>query len=147
MKRIIFIITIFALALSINANAQTKTLVNSALTTSPTITVTNTGTSDLVNLLAVNSTSGTKVSVQVVATKTSGTVAGTISLLGSIDGTNYKAILLEEVATAVNTYTATDVASQTFIWRLSSNPYPYYKVSWTGTGTMVATATAKLFIR
>lgn len=147
MKRIIFIVTIFALALSVNVKAQTKTLVNAASTTSSTVTVTDTGTGALVNLLAVNSTSGTKVSIQVVATKTSGTVAGTISLQGSIDGTNFKAILLEEVATAVNTYTATDVASQTFIWRLASNPYPYYKVSWTGTGTMVAVASAKLFIR
>jgi len=145
MKHLICII--FLLALTLGVSAQVRTLYNAAATTSSSVTVTDTGTGALINTLAINSTSGTKVAVQVVVTKTSGTVAGTISLLGSLDGTNYKAILLEEVSTALNTYTATDVASQTFIWRLSSNPYPYYKVSYTGTGTMVAVATAKLFIR
>ncbi len=145
MKRIIFIFSILLSA--VIADAQVITLYNSTYTTIPSDSTVNTGVGAIGNVRAINSTSGTKVTVQFVATKISGTVAGTVSLLGSIDGVNYKAILLEEVATALNTYTATDVASQTFAWRLLSNPYPFYRVSWAGTGTMSASFTGKLLIR
>jgi len=83
-------------------------------------------------------------SFQVVITKISGTVAGTLTLQGSIDGTNFKAMTVAEASTAINTATATDVASQTFLWRLNSNPYKYYRISWTGSGTMAAKFTAIL---
>lgn len=95
-------------------------------------------------LSTYNPGAGASTTVQVVVTKISGTVAGTISLLGSLDNVNYKAITVEEAATASNTFTATDVASQTFIWRLVKNPYLYYRVSYAGTGTMSAKFTARL---
>lgn len=108
-------------------------------------TVTNTATAYLTspNSLGAKQTTG----VQVVCTKISGTVAGTISLLGTVDGTNYKAILLQGVSTALNTYTATDVASQTFIFMVPNNPYLKYRVSWTGSGTMAASFSAKMLSR
>ena len=84
-----------------------------------------------------------EVTIQFVATKNSGTVGGTVSLLGSLDGINYKAATVAEGTTALPTFTATDVASQTFIWRVTKNPYLYYRVSWTGTGTMSAKFTAR----
>ena len=108
-------------------------------------TTVNAGTSYLTsprNLGAKQTTA-----IQVTVTKISGTVAGTISLLGTVDETNYKAILLAGVSTALNTYTATDVASQTFIFVVPNNPYLRYRVSWTGTGTMSASFTAKMLAR
>lgn len=83
------------------------------------------------------------VTIQVNVTKVSGTVGGTISLQGSLDGTNYKALNTEETQTALATITATD-ASNVYHWRLSKSPFLYYKVNWVGTGTMNATFTASI---
>lgn len=85
--------------------------------------------------------------VEIVGTKISGTVGGVISLQGSINESQYKAILLEGVSTALNTYTATNVSSQTFIFVVPHNPYLRYRILWSGTGTMSAKFTAKVFLR
>jgi hypothetical protein len=103
-------------------------------------TVTNTGSGALLSKRI--SGPGT-VTIQVNVTKVSGTVGGTISLQGSLDGTNYKALNTEETQTALATITATD-ASNIYHWRLSKSPFIYYRVSWVGTGTMVATFTASI---
>jgi pyridoxine/pyridoxamine 5'-phosphate oxidase len=144
MKKIIFALGILVCLVAFSTpetKAQgIKTMKNAAL--SATETVTNTGTAFLSAAATSSETSTT--AVQVVVTKTSGTVAGTISLLGSVDGVNFKAATLTEASTALHTFTATDVASQTFIWRLTGNPYRVYRVSYTGAGTMVATFTATM---
>jgi len=80
------------------------------------------------------------VSVQAVLTKISGTVAGTVTLQGSLNGTSYYPIPSQ-------TYTATDVASQTVIFGLDNSKYLYYRLSWTGTGTMAASARGYLVAR
>lgn len=84
--------------------------------------------------------------VQVNVTKISGTVGGTISLLGSLDGTNYKALNTAETQTALATVTATD-ATNVYHWRLSASPFIFYRVSWTGTGTMSASFSSKILAR
>lgn len=107
-------------------------------------TVTNTATVVLTSpqILASKNTIG----IQINVTKISGTVGGTISLLGSIDGVNYKALNTTESQTALATITATD-ATNTYTYRLTSNHYLYYRVSWTGTGTMAASFNAYLLSR
>lgn len=76
------------------------------------------------------------ITIQVNVTKVSGTVAGTLTLSGSLDGQSFKAMVTEETQTAVATCTLTD-ATNTFTWRLSKNPYRYYKISSTGGTTCV----------
>lgn len=71
-------------------------------------------------------------------TKISGTLAGTATLQGSIDGTDYYTVTSAPYAVTA-TYTVTDVATQTKSWVLYGNPYKYYRVSWTGAGTMSGT--------
>lgn len=61
-------------------------------------------------------------------TKTSGTVAGTIVLSGSVDGTNYAPL---------NTYTLTDANADASV-SYSYNGYAKYKVTINQTGTDVA---------
>lgn len=100
-------------------------------------TVTNAGTS-FISTITKSNGSANETTIQVNATKISGTVAGTISILGSIDNVNFKAIPTAETQTGVATATATDVASQTFVWRLNGSPFTYYRISWTGSGTMSA---------
>lgn len=82
--------------------------------------------------------------VQVNVTKISGTVGGTISLQGSLDGVNFKALNTAETQTALATVTAAD-ASTSYHWRLNGSPFLYYRVSWTGTGTMAASFSAQLY--
>lgn len=141
MKRLIFILAF--IAATVVAMAQTTVvgpglydLRSTAYTTLTVDTVVNTATATLT--LRVKGV-GSSVGVQWVATKISGTVAGTVSLYGSIDGTNYSSI-------SSSTFTATNVASQNFIWQIVGNPVAYYRVTWTGAGTMSASQSAKLLI-
>jgi hypothetical protein len=88
----------------------------------------------------------TNTSVWIKVTKIGGTVGGTITLQGSIDGVDWKALNTPNTQTALATITATD-ASNTYHWILVGNPLNYYRVSWTGTGTMSASATCSLLSR
>lgn len=105
-------------------------------------TVTNTATVYLTSPL-LSPALATSTTVWVAVTKISGTVGGTLTLQGSFDGTNFKAINTPDNQTALATVTATD-ASNTYHWRLQGSPFLYYRVSWTGTGTMSASFTAKV---
>ena len=136
MKKLLLSLALLVIVASVSA--QVNMLSPYSLTSD---TVSNTGTA----FLTVRN-AGTKqeTTVQVVCTEISGTTGGTISLLGSIDGTNFVALQAEESSTAIPTKTALDVASQTFIFRVKGNPCTHYRVSWTGTGTMSASFTAKL---
>ena len=73
---------------------------------------------------------------QVAVTKVSDTVAGNIILQGSIDGTNYYDI---------DTLAATNTAGTKYYkFGLKGEDayYSNYRISWTGSGTMVAIASA-----
>lgn len=106
-------------------------------------TVTNTGTAYL-SSVALTRVAAVTTTVWVAVTKISGTVGGTITLQGSLDGTNWKALNTPNTATALATFTATD-ANNTYHWVISGSPFRFYRVSWTGTGTMAASFTAKLY--
>jgi len=155
MKRIIF--SLLALAFSLSVGAQVITPLsgtpmirayNSGSTRVTYDTVTNTGTNYLTNRY-VASGAAYSVAVQWTAVKLSGTVAGTVTLQGSLDGLNYVAITGNATVenTTISTFTATDVASQTKVWVIKNNPYPWYRVSWTGAGTMAATQSAVFIVR
>lgn len=80
----------------------------------------------------------TGVSLVVKVLKISGTVGGTISWQGSNDGTVYATI---------TTSTASD-GSANYSYAVSDGaPYKYYRVSWTGTGTMSASVSGTYFRR
>jgi hypothetical protein len=102
-------------------------------------TVTNTGTGTAT--LAVGSAYD-QVSLQMVITKTSGTVGGTVSLQGSLDGTSYLTLPNSATLGGAGTFTATDVASQIVGFTVIGSPYEFYRMSYTGTGTMVAVISA-----
>lgn len=74
------------------------------------------------------------VTLSCLITKTSGTVDGNVSCLGSLDGTNWF-----EVATAVDT---TDTATQVMKFHITDKVCAYYRLSYTGVGTMVAVISA-----
>lgn len=117
-------------------------------------TVTNAGTKTLTS--ARTSLSYKTISIDVTVTKLSGTIAGTITLQGSVNGTNYVTVPTAFIETpsgqapystgGAATFTATNVATQTKIWSIIGNPYAYYRVSYTGSGTMVGTIKGNIFV-
>jgi hypothetical protein len=78
-----------------------------------------------------------KAEIQAVVTKVSGTAAGTVTVQGSIDGTNYVTVDANYISSS--TMTVTNVATSTKMFTITSSPYLYYRLSYTGSGTMVCT--------
>jgi hypothetical protein len=97
-------------------------------------TVTNTGTGTATSPKL--DSDFRNVSLTLLITKTSGTVAGSVTLQGSIDGTNWYSF------TSPAAVTATDVATQVVTFQITDKIFPYYRASYTGTGTMVAVISA-----
>lgn len=75
-----------------------------------------------------------KVAFQPVVTKLSGTAGGTVTLQVSNDGTNYVTIASGYVSAA--TMSVTNVTTSTAMLVVTSSPYRYYRLSYTGSGTM-----------
>lgn len=142
MKKIlsIFLAIIFLLALTVGVSkAQTSTMTNSG------DTIVNTAT-EACSLKVVNSYK--TITVHALITKISGTVGGTLTLQGSVDGVTFVTV---DTATFITdgaaTYTPTNVASQSKIWVMENTPYLWYKLSYAGTGTMSATLKGYLLPR
>jgi len=142
MKKIIFVAILAILALG-QVKAQSAvmgTFVSSHRL--PTDTITNTSN----NTIATSfQTSYKYVTIQPVITKISGTItaATTPQLQGSVDGINYVNIVGD-------TCHLTNQATNTCLWALTAaqaNPYYYFRITYTGSGTMVATLGAKILYR
>jgi len=141
MRKFIFLFAALVAFAATESKAQVYSLLSPYSIASD--TVSNSGTAFL-STVAISPAPATTTTIWVGVTKISGTVGGTITLQGSIDGTNWKALNTVGTQTALATITATD-ASNTYHWILQGSPMPYYRVTWTGTGTMSASFTAKLF--
>jgi hypothetical protein len=132
---------------SINVNAQasvmqsmynatnTYTLARLQAATAVRDTVTNAGVGALYSKRIAGP--GT-VTIQVNQTKVSGTVAGTLTLYGSLDGVYYSALNTEETQTALATKTLVDATGVTvYHWRLKNSPFLYYQIGASGGTTTV----------
>lgn len=131
MKKLL-VLLIAVVGLTVQSNSQSATVF-------PLVagdTVINTATVSKV----FRATAGyTGVAIQVVGTKISGTVGGTIGIYGSMDGVNYDLI--------GSAYTATDVASNIKSFYIQAPLPPYIRVSWIGTGTMSAQLRVRYVLR
>lgn len=126
------ILLLAALAIGFATTTQAQLISFSHTATNPTGTLTGTGTDTMSALIPGYSTA---TGIQIVITKTSGTVAGVARLYGSIDGLNY-------IATG-DTLALSDVAVNSAIWKKDFPVYVNYRIRTTGTGTMAATTSAK----
>lgn len=101
------------------------------------VVVTDTGSGSLY----VNFTAKQPKSIQVLITKASGTLGGTMTLYGSNDLVNWTALTDATSAPTITTYTVTDTgtysAPQTKVWYLGYHNMKAYKLTHVGTGTMV----------
>lgn len=98
-------------------------------------TVTNTATNYVTKQVTG---SYTKVVIQPVVTKISGTVAGTVTLQGSIDGTNYVTVNTSYLLGGSATMSCANQTTNTKLFVVTGSPYQYYRLSYTGSGTMSA---------
>lgn len=130
----IFALCAFVL-LSLAAQAQTYPLTSS--TGYSVDTVTNTGVKT--QKISVKSYAPAGL-IQVVVDKISGTVGGKVLLFGSVDGTNYVQIKTDSLV-------AGNVTTQTKIFDVSPVKYPFYQVSYTGTGTMAAKLRSSISVK
>ena len=141
----VVVILTMLMAATVEVSAQKTMLSSFGL---PSDTVVNTATGYLQLRVPGNTSVSGETLIQATVTEISGTTGGTVSILGSLDGITFIALKLREVATAVNTWTPADQGpAQTYMWRLVGSPALYYRVSYTGTGTMSASFTAKLLTR
>jgi len=140
MKKFIFLLAFVALAFS--ANAQVVAM--KATTGNTSDTVTNTGT----EVLSAQVNGYNKVvTVQVLITRLSGTLAGNVVLQGSLDGTTYTTLTQVAQPSNNDTVTLTNVAATSCIYVIEPSKYLYYRVSVTGSGTMTARISAKIMGR
>lgn len=131
-----YIIAFLFVALGIAVQAQTVSKLKTTAGVDSVI-VTNTGTGVL--LITMNLKRAQ--SFQLNFVKTSGTLGGTVTLLGSNDGVNYVALTDATSTPTITTYTVTDAgtfsAPQSTTRFVGSHVMKYYKASWAGTGTML----------
>jgi hypothetical protein len=127
MKKLLIIALFAAIASAATAQITVKAIPLTTTSYSNALdTVTNTGTKGTNAIKAPNWRTG--VTAQVVVTKISGTVGGTLSLQGSMDGTNW--------STIGSASTPSD-ASANYSFNSTAAWY-YYRLYWAGTGTMSA---------
>lgn len=128
------LVLIAVLAISFTANAQTSTVQslfsNAASGVKLTDTVTNTGTVTMSSAIVKGAPNES--TVVATFTKLTGTVAGTATLQGSLNGTDW-------ASASSTSYTVTDLASQTTSWPLTGKPYLYFRVNVVGSGTSTYT--------
>lgn len=134
---LILALVVFAL----NAAAQDYKDVVLISTTNSTVTDTVTDTG--VRTLRTPNNPGfwSVVGVGVTVTKISGTVAGVVRLMGSYDGTNFFRISPTDSLNAAN------VTTNYKSFTLTSYPYKYIAVQYTGTGTMAAKLNSQLIFK
>lgn len=109
-------------------------------------TITNTGTK--YNTLKVGETANAFVTIQTNITKLSGTVGGTITIEGSLDGVYYKLLDTNLTVNATVSQTPSNTAGTvSYDWHITNNTFQYYRVKYTGTGTMSAKMSSLLLLR
>lgn len=126
MKKSLFALVLFAVGFTFESKAQNPVLM-------PLVagdTIVNTGT---VNKVFTTSGAPQVVGIQVVVTKISGTVGGTVTPQVSMDGTNYLTL------PGASALTNTDQTTNTAVWSFTGGvPWKYFRVRGAGTGTMSA---------
>lgn len=93
------------------------------------------GTTPLVKTIEVNDDKATTVKVQVVVTKVSGTVGGTVVLYESVNGMDY--------TSTGDTLTLANQATNKATWTKTNTPYPFLQVI--GTNSSGAKATLRVW--
>ena len=133
--------------LALGASAQTQVVKLQTAAKVDSAIVTNAGTGFITYNLQAKQ--GRTLVAQFI--KTSGVLAGTATLQGSNDGVTFYALTDATSTPTITTYTVTDAGTyaspQIKTWYLNDHDSKYYRVTWTGSGTMVGYVKATLLTR
>lgn len=126
---------LFVLMLSFTTFAQVGVVKSIALRT-----LTNTtAASDVITLTANNT-----LVIQVLCTQLTGTSAGVVTIMGSVDGTSYKGLTdYDGVFNGFSNDTLTITNGAIGQWVIPKSPFKYYKISYAPSGTHTTRVTAK----
>lgn len=143
MKKYIFIL--FAVAgLAITTQAQRANLPVTSALSSTYGKVTDTVTSTAAKYMVSSALPATmKITVAATFVELSGTTAGTATIEGSLDGTNWHPLLVHGTTTAQPSYTVTDTANQVTSWDLIYLDDRYLRVKVVGVSTPSFTVAVK----
>jgi len=146
MKKLIGLLFAAAIVMVFSAESEAQGVLKNLLSATYELssdTLTNTATTTMTSeRIAGNHNT---VTVQVVVDELSGTTAGTVTLLGSLDGVNFKPLTDTTTVPTIGTWTLIDQAApQTYIWRIIGSPCLYYQVSHSGGTSMSAIITGKV---
>lgn len=155
MKRFIFLSMLLALVtFSIAANAQSPMqfssdgLVGTSSTRYTDDTTTDTGTSYWYYKTVATAPVGT---IAFYPTKVSGTAGGTAVIQKSLDGIRYEYLSGGTTGAASDSFTVANTSTpQLKTWDITEDgqtKYVYYRVRYTGTGTMVVKAHCSILVR
>lgn len=147
MKKLITLFFVGLVAFSaIESKAQVGNFLSPYSATSDTLTLAAATGTIFLSTPLITAAPAVTTTVEVLVTRLSGTAAGTATLQGSMDGTNWNAMTTPNTATALATYTVANSASAYYTWVVSGSPFPYLRVSWTATtATFSATIKAKYY--
>jgi hypothetical protein len=146
MKRILILLFALAAFAAIETKAQVYSLKSVYGFTSDTLTLAAATGTVYLSTAVVSPAPAVTTTIRFTVTEYSGTTAGTATLMGSFDGSTYKAMTTPNTVTALATHTVADAASAVYDWVITGSPYPYYRVSWTATtATFSSKIEAQLF--
>lgn len=144
MKKLFFI-AVLALSLTVTAQTTrpiiTPNTIGNMLST-PTHSATDTITNTTVKYqYAVAKGANITFTAQALVTKVTGTVAGTVKIQGSLDGTNYNDLAGQTA------FTLTDVASQSASFSVNPSTHQFYRIVVTPSGTQSSRIATKALAR
>ena len=144
------ILSILALFICVAVSTQAQRIATSGTLVSATygkVTDTVTSTAAHYMVLPSGTTLPATMELTVVATcvEITGTTAGTLTCEGSVDGTNWTSLYLTNSTTALQSFTATDVANQSFSWKLDNFSYKYVRIKAVGISTPQFTIAGKWY--
>lgn len=149
MKKILALLSFCLLltAFSYTAHAQTsRNFYNSTYSDKLTDTTTNTTSSGSVKV-DVKNINGSTTTIIATVDELSGTTAGTVTLYGSHNGTDFVALTDTTYVPRILTFSPADQAAPQYkTWILNGSPYPHYQIIHAGSGTMSSTLAATIYI-
>lgn len=143
MKKLVLILSIVTLGFC-SANAQTSLLAN--LTSDQGVHKagldTTSGTVGVTQIVQIPG-SWVSVTIQARVSKLTGAPGGSLKCYGSTDGVGY-----DFVSTSIDSLAVANVSTlQVKTWKITGNPYQYYKLIYKPTGTQTSTIVTKALAR
>lgn len=96
----------------------------------------------------ISTTSNYELTIQVLCTNLTGTTAGVVTIMGSVDGTSYKGLTdYDGIFKGFSNDTLTMTNGAIGQWVIPKSPFKYYKISYAPSGSHTTRVTAKYIFK